>query len=323
MTNIQVSEEELFFDSSDGKHKIYTYLCRPTKMPRAVLQFAHGMAEHIGRYREMAAYFAERGIVFAGCDHIGHGKTASSPEELGFFAEEDGADTVTSDLHKLTRLLKERFSGLPVFLAGHSMGSFLVRLYAMTYGHEIDGLVLIGTGGPKAAVGLGKAIASFLGGVRGSHHRSPFVKKLASSGYLKRCGKHADPAAWISSDPKEIDAYNSDPLSGFLFTVRAYYDLFDMVERTNRKGAEAHYRKDLPILLLSGEDDPVGDFGRGPTTVCQRLVSAGFDDVTLKLYKEARHELHHETCRHRFFSELFEWIDAHIPADSAGNPRSV
>ncbi len=312
MSNLPIVEEEFFFDSSDGKHKIHTYICRPEGNARAILQFAHGMTEHIGRYREMAAYFASRGILFAGCDHLGHGKTATSPEEQGFFAEEDGADTVVSDLHKLTRILKEREPGLPLFLAGHSMGSFLVRLYGMTYGQEIHGLVAIGTGGPKGAVGFGKALTSLLAGLRGSHHRSRLVKRLASGGYLKRCGKNADPSAWISSVPEEVDIYKADPLSGFTFTVRAYYDLFDMVERTNRKDLGHHYPKELPILLLAGEDDPVGDFGRGPTTVYERMRAAGIRDVSLILYKEARHELHHETCRHRFFSEFYEWVDSHI-----------
>ena len=317
MTEMPITEEEFYFDSSDGKHKIHSVLYAPAGKPRGVIQMAHGMTEHIGRYREMALYFAENGFVFAGCDHLGHGKTAESPDELGFFAEEDGADTVVSDLYKLTRLLKERYPDLPFFLAGHSMGSFLVRLYALTYGNELTGLVVLGTGGPKKAATLGKAIASLLISLHGAHYRSRFLKKLTDGNNLRRCGKNAPSGAWLSSDPTVAERYKEDSLSVFLFTVSAYYDLYDMVERTGKKSAMRRFPKGLPVILMSGGDDPVGSYGKGPATLARLLKEAGVKDVTLVIYPEARHELQNETCKYRFQSELLEWLLLHLPAENA------
>ncbi len=313
----EITVKTTSFDSSDGKHKIYTVMYVPAGRPRGIIQFAHGMTEHFGRYREMGEFFARAGYVFAGCDHLGHGKSVNSEEELGFFAEEDGADTVVSDLFKLTRLLKGRYPSLPFFLAGHSMGSFLVRLYAMTYSRELQGLIAIGTGGPKRAVGLGKRLTTLIGAFRGSHYRSKLIKRLASGGYLSRCEKGADSSAWLSTDESVVETYKNDPLSGFTFTVRAYYDLFDMVERTNTKKLLSRYPKELPVLLMAGGQDPVGDYGRGPKRVQEMLTNAGLTDVTLHIYPEARHELHNETCRHRFFSELLEWVEAHCHTGGA------
>lgn len=308
--------ERLTFDSSDGKHTIAAHLYLPVledgERPKAIIQFSHGMTEYSGRYTETAAFFADHGYIFAINDHLGHGESVSSPDELGFFAEEDGPDTVVSDLYKFSRILRERFAGLPLILIGHSMGSFLARLYAMHYGSGLAALVILGTGGPQRLVGLGKALARFIMACHSPRYRSKFLKKVAMSGYNAHYGKGADPDAWLTSDAASVQASHDDPLCGFTFTAQAYYDLFDVSERVNRKDAAMRFPKNLPVFIASGLEDPVGNYGKGPSIVYDRLTEAGLTDVTMKLYPGARHELQHEFCKDEFFNDVLSFIEKHV-----------
>lgn len=302
--------EELRFPSSDGTHTVYARIFLPTEAAiRGVVQLAHGMCEHIKRYDEMGALFAKNGYVFCGNDHLGHGETAASPEELGFFAKEDGVDTVVSDLFKLTRIMHGRFLDKPLFLMGHSMGSFLVRIYATTYSRYLSGLLILGTGGPNPLLPVGRGLAKTIIAFRGKHHRSQLLRGLAHAGYLSRCGKKPAPTAWLSTDAERIAAFGKDEKCGFSFTVGAYLDLFEMLGRANDKSAYTSLPKTLPVYILSGDADPVGGYGRGVRKVARQYEKAGMTDLTLKLYKGMRHELHNEVCREEFYSDLLSWLN--------------
>ncbi len=302
-------KERVTFPSADGIHEIVANLFLPTVSPRGVIQFAHGMAEHADRYDAIGAFFAENGYVFAINNHLGHGETALSPEELGFFAPEDGADTVVTDLYKFSLLLGSRFPGLPLILMGHSMGSFLVRLYAMQYGEMLSSLVILGTSGPNPAVKMGKLLASINASLFGMRHRSRFIRKIAFTGYLSRCGKNPSPNAWISTLKDCEETYDKDEKCGFTFTAQGYYDLFDMLDRVNRPDAVLSYPRDMSVYIASGSEDPVGAYGKGPEILARRMRAAGMSDVTLTLYAGARHELHNEFCKEQFLSDLLAYLN--------------
>ena len=303
--------ERITFPSADGKNTIVAYIYTPASgETRAVLQLCHGMCEYIRRYEPLADYLCAHGIAFAGNDHLGHGESASCAEDLGYTS---GAAYLVEDARTMTTILKERFGEqTPFFFAGHSMGSFIARQYLTQYGREgIDAAIIIGTAGPGAPTGAGRALARLIGLFRGDRHRSRLLKSIAFGSYTKRCPKGSPSAAWISRDEALVAAYMADPFCNYLFTVRGYIDLFTLLGDISRKDWAGRVPKDLPILLMAGETDPVGNYGRGVRAVYDSLLAAGVTDVTLKLYPDDRHEIHNELDREAVFTDLLAYLQAH------------
>ena len=308
--------EQISFPSSDGKNHIVAYYFMPDEGQPicGIVQLCHGMTDYVLRYRALAEALTGAGFVFCGNDHLGHGQTAATEEDLGFFAEQDGVGYVLDDLHMMTALVKEKFPDQPITLLGHSMGSFLCRLYATRFGYELDNLVILGTGGPNRLLPFGKLLGKILIRRYGLRHRSQLMKNMAFSGYTSHFGKDAHPSAWITRDSALIAAYASDPFCSFTFTVSAYLDLFQMLEQSNSKEWFATFPKNLRTLIVSGDADPVGNYGKGPRFVANELKNADVQQVDLKLYPDARHELHNEINKEEFFADLIGWLK---PAEEA------
>ena len=305
-------KERMTYPSADGKNTVTAYLFMPSEGGvRAVFQLCHGMCEYILRYEDFAAYLCAHGIVFAGNDHLGHGETAADASDLGYTV---GAQYMIEDAHRLTELLKARFGAeTPFIFSGHSMGSFIARAYLSQYGRDgIDAAVIIGTAGPGAPTGAGKAVARLIGAVRGDHHRSKLLKAMAFGSYTKRCPKGCSPSAWISRDDALVARYDADPFCSYLFTVRGYIDLFTLLGGVSAKSWAGRMPKDLPILLTAGEEDPVGAYGKGVREVYRRLKENGVRDVTLKLYPEDRHEILNELDRETVYADMLAYIEGHI-----------
>ncbi len=275
----------------------------PEAPPKAVVQILHGMAEHIGRYERTALALNEAGYLTAGRDHRGHGKDA---ETLGYFADRDGWDAILEDAHRVSLDLKKKYPGVPFYLLGHSMGSFLAREYALRYGRELDGLILSGTGFyPKGLCVAGRLLAKL------SPKKKPAaaVNKIAFAGNNKPFAPGRTGFEWLSRDEKEVDRYVSDPLCGFCFTGGAFADFFGgLLALTDEKRLSA-MPKDLPVYFLSGECDPVGQMGKGVEQVAEQFRNAGLENVTVKLYEGARHELFNETNRGEVIADLIGWLD--------------
>ena len=302
----------LRFPSADGIHELYAEIHEPTVSPKGVIQLSHGMTDHVGRYTALADFLVKNGFVFAGHCHLGHGKSASSPDELGFFAEKNGADLVVEDVGRMNALIRERYGDLPIFLLGHSMGSFIARIYAKEHPETLDGLIIHGTGGPSAVVNFGKALVSVMSLFLGKRHRSPFMKKLASLGYNSKFPKEEGGAAWLTRDNKIARAKSEDEYANFVFTLSAYKDLFRFVSRSNSGAWFKGYPKNLPTLIVSGDMDPVGGFGEGVGRVYDGLLKNGVTDLTVKLYPGARHELFNETNREEVFGDILSWVEGAI-----------
>ncbi len=301
--------KEISFTSSDGKNTVHGEMYIPSTAVRVVVQLSHGMIDYVARYEALAKYFAEHGIAFAGNDHLGHGRTAACADDLGYFAERDGYRLVVDDLYKMNSLIREEFPNTPIVMLGHSMGSFMARLYAVKYPDSISALIIHGTGGANPLLAPGKLLAKLLRLFYGTHHRSALITKLAFGSYNSHYPKEEGENAWLTRDTARVATRDTDPFTNYKFTLAGYIDLFDALGKSNDKSWYASYPKALPTLIISGEDDPVGNYGKGVREVHTGLSAAGVENLTLKLYEGARHELFNELNSDEVFAYLSEWIE--------------
>ena len=305
-------KEEIRFPSADGKHQIAGFYYTPVSGEiSAVIQLSHGMCEYICRYEPMFEVLTAAGFAVCGNDHLGHGDSAA-PEDYGFAAEENGQEFLLKDLKSMNTLAREKYPGLPLFLLGHSMGSFYARWYGEKFPETINGLIISGTGGPNGMIGMGKGLASMLAKIRGPRYVSDLMVKISTGSYIKGIEQDGSGNAWLSRDPSVWQAYDADPRCGFPFTVSAYRDMLTVYQHVNKPAWAAGLNKKLPVLIYSGDRDPVGNFGKGVRAVYAMLQDAGMKDVTMKLYPGARHEMHNETNREEVFDDLLAWLKARI-----------
>jgi alpha-beta hydrolase superfamily lysophospholipase len=299
--------------ASDGI-PLHTKRWLPEGQVRAVVQIAHGMAEHSGRYARLAQALTGAGYAVYATDHRGHGDTGSEADR-GYFADEHGWDTVVADLRAVTRFAQDEHPGLPVFLLGHSTGSFLSRSYVIEDSRGLAGLVLSGTTGHPGVRGrAGVALAALEARIRGRRHPSTLLDGLAVGSYNNAFKPIRTNVDWLSRDPDEVDLYVADPHCGYTMTTGFFADLAGALLDINDRRRVARVRRDLPILLVSGDEDPVGANGKGVRAVAEQYRSVGVVDVTCTLYPGARHEIFNETNRDEVTSDVVAWLDAHLPA---------
>ena len=291
---------------------LHAFRCVPEGEVRAIVQLSHGMVEFIDRYKPLAEYLAARGILVTGHDHLGHGGSIRTKDDYGYFAEPDGNRAVLDDLHAMTVLTKKLYPGVPYFLLGHSMGSFYARQYLCEYGDELDGAIIMGTGfQPKALVTLAKTVCRVLAVFFGWKHRSNLVKNLSFLGYNKGLeGRTAHD--WLNRDQSEVDKYRADERCMFTFTLNAYYSMFTGILRLYDTDFLNRMPKDLPLLFLAGDADPVGEQGKGVKRTIDSLKAVGVKNIELKLYPGARHELLVETNKLEVFADIGNWLDKQL-----------
>lgn len=296
------------FLSADGASQIACYFYEPPAEPIGVLQISHGMCEYMERYEEFADFLCGKGFAVCGHDHLGHGASAQNPDGLGYFAKKDGAAFLPEDVRRLTQMAKKRWPGKPYFLLGHSMGSFIARQYLTLYGTELDGAVICGTAGPNPAAGAGKALASLLCAIGLEKHRSIFLNSLAFGSYNRRFDAPKSKYAWLSREDSIVRKYEQDPLCNYTFTAAGFRDLFALLIRVSAPEWAEKVPKNLPVFLISGEDDPVGDYGKGVRKVEAMLRKAGIRDLSCRLYPGGRHEILNETNRREVYEDVWEWL---------------
>ena len=306
----EISFEELTYLSADGTTTVHAYIWTP-KAPRAIVQLSHGMCEYVERYDEWARRFAEAGIIFCGNDHLGHGRTAGDKSNLGYTAPRGGAELLVEDLHQMSLIMRERYPDLPLFLYGHSMGSFAARLYLSKYGQLLSGALISGTAGSGAPTGLALKLTHAIARLRGVRHRSAFITSLAFGAYNQRFQKENDLHSWLTRDKTVRNRYEKDPFCHFVFTTAGYDTLFSLLNAVGKKAWADSVPKELPILLFAGDMDPVGSYGKGVIEIHERLLAAGCNS-TLKLYENGRHEMHNETNKDEVFGDLIDFL-ARIP----------
>ena len=305
---MSISSETFHFLSVNEHNTLWARLYLPEGQPRGVIQLSHGMCEYFERYHAFAEALCAAGYAVAGHDHVGHGHSVDSPEELGFFAETGGDWVLVEDLMQMTRLIRERLPDVPIILFAHSMGSFIGRRYLSRYGSGLAGAVLCGTAGSQPALPAGLALARSVVATRGAHHRSALLDQLAFGGYGRHFGGPTR-YEWLTRDRAVVDRYAADPLCNFRFTAAGFRDLFLLLRAANSDAVFQQTPRALPLLLIAGQEDPVGDFGRGVREVYDRYLASGHT-VQLKLYPGCRHELLNELDRDEVTAEVIAFFDS-------------
>ena len=303
-------KKEFNYPSRDGVTQIHGIMWMPEGEVKAVLQICHGMVEYIDRYDEFARFLAEQGYCVVGHDHLGHGKSIQSEEYYGHFHETKGNQYVIGDIHRLRQMAMKKYPEVPYFMLGHSMGSYLLRQYLTMYGNGLAGAIIMGTGymGP-VILGAGKCVCRAIAAVKGWKYRSALINNIGFGGFNRKFEPCDSPNTWVTSDEAIRSKYENDPLCGFTFTVNGYYQMFTgMQVLTKRKNMEK-VPKDLPVFFVSGEDDPVGNFGKSVRKICRKYIDSGMKDVSIKLYPGDRHEILNETDRQQVYEDLYRWME--------------
>ncbi len=311
-----MKKEEFSFTSKDGKSNIYAVRYVPdTREICAVVQIVHGMAEYVERYEALAEYLTRRGILVTGEDHLGHGKTLGEGDIPGYICEEKPAEVLIEDVHFLRTLTQEMYPQVPYVLLGHSMGSFMVRNYICQYGEGLSGAVLMGTNVyTEGAVKWGLRLLKFQKLLFGPKHVSMLLNWIVFGSNNKHIRRPRTKVDWLSKDEAVIDRYVADPLCGFLFTVNGFDALFHLIYSMDDFARMEAIPKELPILLLSGAKDPVGEFGKGVERAARYLRICGIKDVRCKLYPDGRHEILQDAEKEEVSQDLYNWIKESVLA---------
>lgn len=306
--------EDFTYPSYDGKTQIHAIQWTPDGGEiRAILQITHGMIEYIERYEPFALYLTGKGFAVVGHDHIGHGDSVRSQDDWGYFADENAGDILIEDMHRLRQITQKKYPGIPYFMLGHSMGSFLLRKYIVFHG-DISGAIIMGSGYTKPrSSALGIRIAESFAKVYGWRHRSKLVTFMAFRKNLKYDTTGRNPAKnWLSKDPESVKKYYSDPRCTYVFTLNGYKTLFETVFFVCHQENVDRVPKELPVLIVSGDDDPVGENGKGVRILGTMFRRAGVKDLQLKLYKGYRHEILNEVGKEQVYSDLWKWMKKRI-----------
>ena len=307
------SFQEFTFTSSTGMNRIRARKYLPDGEAKAIVQIAHGIAEHIERYAEFMEFLARNGYIVVANDHLGHGKSINGPEDLGFFAATDGWNYVLRDMEKLHDRTVKAHPGLPYVMFGHSMGSFLTRTYLIKYPGKYDAAILSGTGHQaKAMVLSGYALASAAVKLYGPRKGGEKLNAIAFGAYNKGFETPRTDFDWLSRVDAEVDKYIADPLCGFVATVSLFRDMMGGIKFiTDQKNINTMSRTQ-PVYFMSGDCDPVGDNGKGVERAYKAFCDAGLHDVMIRLYPGGRHEMLNEVNKYDVYNDILAWLQEKV-----------
>ena len=304
---------DFYFPSTNGKNKILARICTPDKPPKAVVQIAHGIAEHISRYDPFMFFLAENGYVAVGNDHLGHGLSAENEDGLGIFDTQNGWTYAVDDMKALRDQVRQDFHDIPYIFFGHSMGSFLTRTYLIRYPDQYDAAILSGTGQQSPAlINAGFFAANLLTLLRGPGADGKLLNDMAFGSYCKKIDNPRTPFDWLSTNEDNVDRYIADPLCGFVAKCSMYRDMMGGLKFLTKQSNIDKMNKDAPIYFMSGAEDPVGDYGAGVEKAYRAFCDAGLHDVTMKLYPGGRHEMLNETNREEVMQDILAWLDQRV-----------
>ena len=293
--------------SSDNKNTLSGVLYLPEGEIRGIFHLVHGMTEYIGRYEPLFESLANEGYICCGFDNLGHGNTAKE-EDLGFIASKNGWDYMVRDVKLFADSVKADYPNLPYILMGHSMGSFITRIAVSRYSDLADKYVCCGTAGRNPVAGMGLLLCNTIKLFRGERAVSPLLDNIAFGAYNKRFDGDTE-YEWLTKDREIINKYINDKYCTFPFTVSAMHDLIKLIKIANSKKCFAATKNDLPLLIIAGDMDPVGNYGKGIIEVYNNYKKHGNTNVAMKLYENCRHEIHNDTCKEQMIKDILEFIE--------------
>lgn len=308
--DMSMQKDEFTFKSTDGV-TIQAYRWQDSRTKTiGLIQIAHGMAEHAQRYESFAAFLTSQGFIVYANDHRGHGNSYSEETDKGFFAKRNGFEKVVEDTYLLTNIIKEENEDLPLFLFGHSMGSLIFRRYIQRFTNDIAGVILSGTAGNPGFIGkVGLILAKFERFIKGNKKKSPLMDKLIFGNHNKRFAPARTRHDFLTRDEDVVDTYVADDNCGFICTTSFYVDLLEGTLTIHRDKELAKTPKQLPIFLLAGDDDPVGDYGEGVQAVYEQYLENDLEQVSIKLYEKGRHEMLNELNKTEVYTDILNWIE--------------
>lgn len=291
--------------SSNNVSNLAYYLYE-VENPIGVVQITHGMCEYIKRYEHFINFLNENGYAVIAHDHLGHGYTGDLNNDFGYFSKKKGYKVLVEDLNIISKFAKEIYPNIQLILFGHSMGSFITRCYLTKYSNNINGVVICGTGGKVPFISLGVKLAKIIKLFKGERHISKFIYKMSTGNFNKKHkeGPKGNGVEWLTRDVDVQYAYLNDKYCKIKFTTSAYVDLFSLFAICNKK---SWYKKfDIPIYLISGDKDPVGNNGKGVTQVYKNLSKK--NETYIKLYKDDRHEILNELNQDEVYNDILNFI---------------
>ena len=302
---------ENFTFKDKGNLEIFVYKWLPDEkvQVKGIVQIAHGMAETAGRYEGLASILTENGFMVYANDHRGHGKTARETSKLGDLGE-DGFNKMVENMKELNEIIKKENSNLPIFLLGHSMGSFLTQRYICLYGSGLKGAILSGSCGKHGVmIDVGRLIAK--GEIKkiGRGGKSNKLDKLSFGSYNNSFKPNRTAFDWLSRDNNEVDKYIVDPFCGTVFTAGFFYDFLGGLKCIADKREIKKVPRDLPIYIFSGDKDPVGKSGKGVLKLVRTYKEHGIEDLSYKLYKDGRHEMLNEINKEEVMADVIKWLN--------------
>ncbi len=300
-----------FFYPSAGSGTIRGLRWEPEEAPRAVVQIVHGISEHIERYDAFARFLNSHGILVVAEDHMGHGGSVTEGEVKGYFT--GGWFKAVQDTYRLLCNTRMEYPDVPYFILGHSMGSFMTRtLLARHPNCGISGAIISGTGWiHRALINTATAACTLVGKRQGFDTTNKALNDLVFGNYNKSVEHKRTTHDWLTRDEKIVDAYLADPMCGFDATTGLLRDMMMGLRYIQEPVHLQRMKKDLPILFIAGQDDPVGGYGKGVKQTADAFRQAGMQDVSLRLYPLCRHELLNEINKEEVYAYLLKWLDAH------------
>lgn len=297
-----------FQDQDNIKNYVHAWLPDRKESLKGLVQIVHGMGEHSLRYERFAKALTDNGYAVYSIDHRGHGITGKSTNTLGYLGN-DGFESLVANVDQLFTKMNEEFPQLPMYLFGHSMGSFVAQRYIQLHGERLNGVILSGSNGRvNSMVNFGIFLSSRIAKRRGEQFQSNILNQLSFGSYNKRFQPNRTEFDWLSRDVAEVDKYIKDPLCGAILSAGSFRDFLRGLKAIQKPQALRNIPKQLPIYIVSGDKDPVGEFGKGVLTLANLYKSYSITNVEYKLYPESRHEILNEECRDEVTQDIIGWL---------------
>ena len=308
-----MNKREFYYPSSDGKTRIHAVEWIPEEEPKAILQIAHGVTEYILRYEEFAEYLTSKGIVVVGNDHIGHGSSIAENAKPMYFGPEGSFKYAVDDVNTLYKTTKEKYENIPYIILGFSLGSFIVRRFLIDYPDTVDGAILVGTGQiAPIKIKIAKFIAKSEAKKHGEDNPTPMIKSLSFDNYNKLFKPNRTDYDWLCLSKTSLDKYIKDEKRGKELSAGLFREMLSGMEYTGNLENIKKMNKDIPIIFLSGEMDPVGEKGKSVKKAYDYFKKAGIKDVSMKLYKDLRHDILHEDNAEQIYQDILEFINEKV-----------